>query len=51
LSKLFNSHSFLIPKGQKVAALHPGHMGFSYDGSYAEFALAGSSDEVLPAMD
>lgn len=28
-----------LTKGQKVAALHPGHMGFYYDGSYAEYVL------------
>ena len=34
-------------KGQKVAALHPGHMGFSYNGSYAEFALI-PVDSIFP---
>lgn len=36
-----------LDKGQKVAALHPGHMGFSYDGSYAELALI-PSECVFP---
>jgi len=34
-------------KGQKVAALHPGHMGFSYDGSYAEFTLI-PTESIFP---
>lgn len=26
-----------LTKGQKVAAIHPGHMGFYYNGTYAEY--------------
>lgn len=36
-----------LMKGQKVAALHPGQMGFSYNGSYAEFVLV-PADCVFP---
>ena len=28
-----------LANGQKVAAIHPGHMGFYYNGTYAEYVL------------